>query len=483
MSPYSSLARFPGPGTGGNQSNEAILYTPTSRGPSARKGFSFDTGDERGSTLAAIANICNACMGAGVVLFPFAISETGIILGPVLALSMMGISLITLRMMSGPMIKTRPKRYEDMVEVFLGAKWRTFFSVTLIFNLWCVMVIYLQLIMDQLKMIMPADKDGVAFWGLDNLGALGAALVFIVPLCLLRNLNILGIPSTISVIAILYICADVVWRGVDCIGTEQGCTPGHAPATFNWKISGIFKAIPVFVGAYQCHFSMPPIYNSLGPSHTGKARINLVALCAYTLCTLTYLPIGVMGYIKYGSATSTDIIANNLCKHTIDPQTLKPKMECAVDAYIAQGFLASACIIGWPLLHFATRLSITAVIFPKKDILKPHHAGKYYTITLTFIAITAVLAYALMAVADSLSMLINYAVALCSVWQVFVIPGMMWNKMHKDDALKKFWGYSVIVIGVVLSVIEVVTTTIQIINPDKVPTPSPSTRPSLPPDL
>merc|ERR1712046_515457 len=202
---------------------------------------------------------------------------------------------------------------------------------------------------------------------------------------------------------------------------------------------------------------MPPIYHSLGPSHTNKKRINLVSLAAYTLCTLLYVPIGMMGYIKYGAATSTDIIANNLCVKNADGSH-----SCSVDAYVAQGFLAAACLIGWPLLHFVTRLSIASVIFPKQDILKKHHWKRYYTVTLSFIAITAVMAYALMAVSDSLSLLINYAVALCSVWQVFVFPGLMWNKVHQKEPMKKVWGYSVIVIGVVLSCIEVVMTTKQL---------------------
>lgn len=482
MSPYSSLARFPGPQTGGNSANEAILYTPTSRD----KG-QF-TAEPRGSTLGAIANICNAMMGAGVVLFPFAISETGIFLGPIIALCMMGISLLTLRMMSGAMIKTRPKRYEDMVEMFLGPRWRNFFSITLIFNLWCVMVIYLQLIMDQLTMIVPNN-----FAGMGNIGALGAALVIIIPLCCLRDLNILGIPSSLSVIAIIYICVDVCMRGMECIGTDESgksmcanevTNPGRGEiVTFNWSISGIFKAIPVFIGAYQCHFSMPPIYHSLGPSHTTKSRINLVSLSAYTLCTFLYIPIGMMGYLKFGEGTQQDVIANNLC--TTTQENGKAVKHCSADAYVAQGFLACACLIGWPLLHFVTRLSIASVIFPRKDILKPQHSVKFYTMTLVFIGISAFLAYVLMAVADSLSLLINYAVALCSVWQVFIFPGMMWNKLHQKDPCKQVWGWTVIIIGTVLSGIEVVTTTLQIISPaaTTAPTSSPSSPPSLPPHL
>lgn len=276
--------------------------------------------------------------------FPFAFMACGYVMGFIVSAAFAAIMWLTLHILGMAAMKTRETSYQGLVAAMLGPRAGTFISVSMTIYLFGACVAYLNIISDQVFESLLSKVDSLHGTPLANrqFVILLFTLFPIVPLCLMRSVKSLETFSVLAVVSIVYLAADVAYHA----GTTLHSS-GVAESAVAFNLSpDVFKSVPIICFALQCHLVYVPVFASLDKPSLG--RMDSIAAATFVVCLALYLPVGVLGYLMFGTATKGDISEN---------------LTISADVYVVHACLAATAIFSYPLLQFVARIAVADLVW------------------------------------------------------------------------------------------------------------------------
>ncbi|KAJ4972992.1 hypothetical protein NE237_006166 [Protea cynaroides] len=256
---------------------------------------------QKGATfLRTCFNGINALSGVGILSIPYALAEGGwfcLLLLLIMSMVCFFTGLLLRRCMDAhPRVKT----YPDIGEVAFGYKGKALISTFMYLELYLIATEFLILEGDNLEKLFPNMSFKVA--GLKIGGKQGFVLfaaLAIMPTTWLRNLGVLAYVSAGGVVASVVVVASVAWAGaVDGVGFHE---KGKL-----LSLAGLPTAISLYAFSYSGHAVFPDICTSM----KDKTQFPKVLAICFTLCTLNYGTMAVLGYLMYGGAVQSQVTLN-----------------------------------------------------------------------------------------------------------------------------------------------------------------------------
>jgi len=377
------------------QTDELIYRSPsTPRSDSGKTSFF-------GTTM----NVVNGTMGAGVLLFPNQFARLGLAVG-VSSLFIAAVLMVsTLHIIGKAGHISNATNFQKVVKTYVGKAAGKGTSLTITLYTLGTCTSYLILIADQIETLIKRQ------WLTKKVIILiTAALLF--PLIMMPNITWLSYTSTFGVAAQCYTVGCVWYHCVDGI-VENGIKPSPI-VYYEWTII-IGQGFALYTFALQCHHIFIPVVSKL--KDRTQARVDGVAVTGICICTIFNIVTGVLGYLNFGDAVVADVLAFNL------PNT--------VDVKIARIAIALKCLMAYPLLHFAARMSFADLLgydIASLSWRDAHYPRKTYLIlTMSFLSISVCIAVAV----DFFDVIVDFNGAVFGVFQTYFWPAMLYYFMQK----------------------------------------------------
>ena len=263
----------------------------------------LDETPRRASALSIACNLVNCAIGTGVLGVPFAIRQTGAVLGAATLCVVASISLFTLNVLCRGARVYRASSYQELVRKSIGRVASHAVSLILVVCIFGTCVACTVVAADAFTEV-NTRCFGSNFPILANKALIVSAMSvgITLPLSLLRSVEKMAFASAVSVLALLVTATIVVAKGFEPMstliqhdiiqsGVHGGESPGPSYGQTPWssddvpgKEEGAIKpwvfdtgtvlALPVFVFAFQCHAQVVSIFAELRDEE-GDFRSNL----------------------------------------------------------------------------------------------------------------------------------------------------------------------------------------------------------------
>ncbi|KAL3694631.1 hypothetical protein R1sor_008282 [Riccia sorocarpa] len=256
---------------------------------------------ERSSFLQACLNGTNVLAGVGILLTPYALAQGGWLSLSFLVLFALiclytGI-LLRKCMDTHPSIVT----YPDIGQAAFGRTGRFLVSVMLYSELYCLTVEYLIMEGDNLANLFPfSDFEVAGSIVTDRQFYVAFSALCFMPTVWLRDLSLLSYISAGGVIASWAIVSVVGY-----VGAFEGVGFSHSSGTLI-NFSGLPVAVGISAFCFCGHGVFPSIYRSM--KH--KNQFTKVLIVCFTLVTILYGVIAVLGYTMFGDDLESQVTLN-----------------------------------------------------------------------------------------------------------------------------------------------------------------------------
>jgi amino acid permease len=300
----------------------------------------------KGTMLSTFFNLTNTTIGAGALTLPLALRKCGLLFGIFLLLASSALSMYTCDCILDACERnkkfTNREIYKKLGKYDVLVEWLYF---TLCFGVLCM---YANIICISLETLLlnwigiesfVSKKEFIAFF----------ILVFIViPLCLSKNISILGFISSFSVIGILFITIIIIVKFIGKTNTT-GIQINHLEL---FKFD--FKSIGSFLFSFICQHSIVSNYREL------KKRSNLkmksIIFSSYFSSTVIYIICAVLGYFLFLERSVENLKGNIL-----------ENFESDILISIAKISIIMVILLSFPVLHYTARESLLNLV-PTKTI-------------------------------------------------------------------------------------------------------------------
>eukprot|EP01084_Bolivina_argentea_P173184 299968_1 len=430
---------------GTNQTNKEGHLKPTKR-----KSTFID--QKQASIPSSVFNLCNTIIGAGILSLPQAVSETGYGISAFLFIGIAAINLFTLNLnLTCAKVLAPNSSYTTLCAATIPQlKYIVDASVAITCFGVCIayFVVIGDLLPDVITQYVDSDNtDDTIFmkalkeretWIIIYL------ICFIFPTIRLRKMDSLRFTSFFALLCFAYITIIVVSYATvhklepcrseesendKCLGNREVWPSGQ------FGILRVFKAIPIFMFSYTCHFNTFSICNEL-ENNTMK-RINKTIFYTICLVFVIYCTVGYFGYYTYG-----DFVASNIL-------TKYPQEEAILIVRIGLSF---AIAFSYPVLLHPCRNCLGSMFFnePNCEYLSPF---RFWLLT----GLIVVFSFAIAMVADDLGDILGIIGATGISVIAFILPGLFYYYMKGVEEIDKEYykwkrncGLVFVVIGTVL---------------------------------
>lgn len=246
-------------------------------------------------------NGLNSLSGVGILSIPFALSCGGwlsLILLLIIAAATFYTGLLIKRCMD---VDHTIRSYPDLGDRAFGAKGRAIVSIFMNLELFLVATAFLILSGDNLHSLLPNVE--VEIGGIIKIGG-RATLVLVVALVMMPtvwidNMTTLSYVSATGVVACVVILGSVLWSGIG-----EGIGFHNRGELVNW--SGLPTALSLYAFCYCAHPVFPTLYTSM----RDQTQFSSVLLVCFSLCTVSYASMAIIGYLMFGSELQSQITLN-----------------------------------------------------------------------------------------------------------------------------------------------------------------------------
>lgn len=253
----------------------------------------------KGTPGAAVVNLANTILGAGVLTMPFAMHGCGLAVGMA---ALVGVALLqeySMRALFLSCIETGAKSYRDLVTRTHGSLGATALQTALIASNFGACVAYLIIMAD---LIVPV----AAAWGHSAWWTTRPFLVTIMtwfiafPLSTLRSINSLRISSSLALAALgSFVCLIIIWA----LSHEPD------PAVEYAKVSTTtLRSLPLMFFAFTCHPNIFPTFREL--DHQTAEVCGRVTKTAVSICLVIYSIVGILAYVAFASDVKGNVFLN-----------------------------------------------------------------------------------------------------------------------------------------------------------------------------
>ncbi|CAI9768001.1 unnamed protein product [Fraxinus pennsylvanica] len=255
---------------------------------------------EEGTTLIRTCfNGINALSGIGILSIPYALSQGGwlcLILLLLISILCFYTGLLIKRCMDiNPEIKT----YPDIGQLAFGNKGRIIISTFIYLELFLLAVEFLILEGDNLHKLFPNIH-------LHILGKnIGGKRVFVVLSALGMLPTIWLNQSLLAYVSVSGILASVILVGsVFSVGAFEGV--GFKERGVLWRWNGLPTVISMYTFCYCGHAIFPTLCSSM----KNRSKFPKVLLICFTISTISYGSMAVLGYVMYGEDLMSQVTLN-----------------------------------------------------------------------------------------------------------------------------------------------------------------------------
>uniref|UniRef100_A0ACD5U9Y8 Uncharacterized protein n=1 Tax=Avena sativa TaxID=4498 RepID=A0ACD5U9Y8_AVESA len=255
---------------------------------------------DKTSFLKTCFNGINALSGVGLLSVPYALSQGGwlsLIVFLAIAVICFYTGLLLRRCMdSSPLVDT----YPDIGAHAFGRRGRVVVAAFMYLELYLVAIDFLILEGDNLHKLFPAAgfQLGALRVGGKQAFVLAATLA-VLPTTWFSSLNMLAYVAAGGALASVVLIAAVLWVGVfDGVGFQERGRLVH------W--AGMPSAMSLYSFCFSGHAVFPMIYTGM----KDRKRFPMVLSVCFTLSTLSYGLMGVIGYLMYGDTLQSQITLN-----------------------------------------------------------------------------------------------------------------------------------------------------------------------------
>mmetsp|Transcript_38379 Transcript_38379/g.110935 ORF Transcript_38379/g.110935 Transcript_38379/m.110935 type:complete len:521 (+) Transcript_38379:97-1659(+) len=279
---------------------------------------------EVNSLRGTIFNLLNTMIGGGVLGLPFAVQQTGIAAGGLLLLLIAGITDISAWMLLVSVDATRELSFAMVAEKLYGRWLGVCVDCAVLFNNFGTLVSYVVILGDLIPPFMTY-LDAPATLQDHRIVLSAIALCALLPLSLLRSMGALRHVSLLCLLMILMFSLILIAMGTGCIALPQ---PTDARLEYiPSSRQAFFSQMSVMVFAYNCLMNVPVLYGELRRKSrdtvdstfaTKRSKMMTAMHFSLTTCAVTYVGVGVFGYVAFRSGTQHDILTN-LDYHIFSP--------------------------------------------------------------------------------------------------------------------------------------------------------------------
>mmetsp|Transcript_4194 Transcript_4194/g.4143 ORF Transcript_4194/g.4143 Transcript_4194/m.4143 type:complete len:474 (+) Transcript_4194:1790-3211(+) len=257
-------------------------------------------------------NLLNTIVGAGILAMPFGLKSNGLLFGCLL------IIWSSLTSSFGLYLQNKVAKYTQQQEAvsYFSLAQLTYPQLSIIFDsaiaIKCfgVGVSYLVVIGDLMPKIMESlhvSNDSVLM--ARNLWITIFMVCIVIPFSYLKKLDSLKYTSIVALFSVVYlICLVISHFVVRDIPVESIKVDWVGPVS----VKSTLASFPIFVFAYTCHQNMFAIINELKPNEKEGSQTrqsNVIIRNAISTACISYLIVGVAGYLTFGKSVGGNIIS------------------------------------------------------------------------------------------------------------------------------------------------------------------------------
>ncbi|KNC82326.1 hypothetical protein SARC_05390 [Sphaeroforma arctica JP610] len=410
----------------------------------------------KGTVFSGFLNLSNTIIGSGILGLPSAFMGLGYVMGTVFVVLCGLMSAFTLHLLSKCSHKIGGRHHSYGSVAHASVPWLSWFvDLVVIFNCFGAGVSYLIIFGDNMPDFMEyvaKINDPDSIWLNRHLWISVAFVVFGIPLTVAPRLDFLKYTSFLALVSVTYCMILVIlfwaepsaeWNPCADYTDESSCRgPSEA---FNSNFLDIFKALPVYVFAFCCHYNIFGIYNEMRVQTVRS--MDFVVSCALCFVGSMYIVFGLGGYLTYGTETKSNILLN------FPLNTVSSIARFAISFVVAVSYPLMTHPVRSAMLHL---YDIIISRFGSEE--KSEKAGKiaYWVCTVIVLAVTYVIA---MLVTD-LGFVFGVIGATASSMIAFVLPGVFYVMQYKGETKDSAWekvlfygAWFFIAFGIVFSVI------------------------------
>ena len=296
-----------------------------------------ESGKKPSSTAAAIINMVNAVLGAGIVSLPYAWAQAGFILGWIMFIITAIIANYTLELLiniADPLCRQGEislVSYELLAERILGGWGKALVIVSQFLYAFGIGVSYVVIIHDELPTALTQLLS--VSWFHDNsvLTVIIVACAILLPVSCLRDVSALAKASFFcfaSAVMLIVIVSYELVEDKDALCDnitkwEEASAGGDASQAGDWCVQEwtsfgketVLTVYGVFVFTKACHHTEFQIYRSLG-ENANPVRWAFVCRAAIVLCSVITSTCAMLTYAIFGVGVADDFFKSFWTKNT-----------------------------------------------------------------------------------------------------------------------------------------------------------------------
>ncbi|KAJ1536606.1 hypothetical protein HK405_015131, partial [Cladochytrium tenue] len=229
----------------------------------------------------------------------------------------------------------------------------------------------------------------------------------VTPFAFARRLDSLRYTSALALCAVVYLLLIVL--GYAVFPPQHGMPP--RPPLSEIRLVHIdekfFTTLPIFVFAFTCHQNIFAIHNELVDNSI--VRVTRVVRLSISTAFSVYQAIGIVGYLTFGNAVSSNVIQ------------MYPSGAVITGGQIALGILF---LLSYPLQCHPARASLDKVISGGRN--EPMSPARYLAITAGLLSASYIIACTV----KDLSTVLSLVGATGSTAICYILPGALYYKLR-----------------------------------------------------
>lgn len=317
--------------------------------------------ERRVGSMSSIFSLVATIVGGGCLSLPFALSRTGIILGPIFIFIFALFSDFSVDLLITCSRRTGATSYQQVAILAFGAYGKYITMLLIFIMVWLAMTAYAVLMGDMFFPVLHF-LAGIPETKLARTLTIIGCVTLISPFCFVRDLGGLKGTSLFSITSIFILACVLGYMTIDTwdqdheiyITTSTGQDTRMVESRIKYwpdKFSDVLAVAPVLIVAYVCHFNVLPVHKQL--RRPTRSRIRKIIHLTMLTCSILYCCIAILGYFWSFDKTCGNILLNFSNKNV--PMTI---------GRIALGF---TIMLTFPLLVLpcrATLHNMLCIAFP-----------------------------------------------------------------------------------------------------------------------
>ncbi|KAG8227486.1 hypothetical protein J437_LFUL002375 [Ladona fulva] len=339
--------------------------------------------------LGQIMTLANSIIGVSVLAMPFCFKQCGIILSILVLFLSSIMTRLACHFLLKAAVLARRRNYEFLGELFtkcivrnypllqnkviylilvyfsafhaFGPKGKLMVELCIIGFLFGTCIAFFVVMGDLGPAIISEMLDVNKSPSIRSSVLIGLALLVVLPLGLLRNVDSLSSLCTATILFYFFLVLKIMSEATTHLLAGDWLQYVHL-----WRPAGILQCIPIFAMALSCQTQVFEIYESLPDPSLPK--MNEVVRAAVNICTGVYVCMGFFGYVAV-CGPSTSILGEK----SLPPPPLTGNILMSFPSSFSMQaiklFFVASIACSFPLVIFPCRASLHSLLYRRV----PHH--------------------------------------------------------------------------------------------------------------